>query len=52
VNGARIAEEVRRMTAPGTYEMTVQELHVVRGKLGAPGASARAAAEIHKMVGG
>lgn len=52
VNGERIAAEVRRMTAPGNYERIVQELHVVRGKLGAPGAGARAAAEIHEMVAG
>jgi lipid-A-disaccharide synthase len=52
VNGERIATEVRRMVAPGRYEQVCAELARIREKLGAPGASARAAMEIHKMVRG
>ena len=50
VNGPRIADEVRRMTAPGTYERITAELARVREALGGTGASSRAAAEIHEMV--
>lgn len=52
VNGARIAAEVRKLVAPGTYERIRVELAAIREKLGAPGASRRAAEEIHKMVAG
>jgi len=52
VNGARIAEEVRKLVAPGHYEWVRNELEIIRGKLGTPGASRRAAEEIHKMVAG
>lgn len=50
VNGPRIAEEVRSMIAPQNYERLTAELRAVREALGAPGASSRAAAEIHEMV--
>lgn len=52
VNGPRIAEEVRKLVAPGRYEWVRKELEIIRGKLGTPGASRRAAEEIHKMVAG
>ena len=52
VNGERIAHEVRTIVAPGHYEQVIAELEEVRAKLGGPGASARAAEEIHKMVRG
>jgi lipid-A-disaccharide synthase len=52
VNGARIAQEVRRMTEPATAARLAEELAAVRAKLGEPGAAARVAAEIHKMVAG
>ncbi len=52
VNGARIAEEVRKLVAPGRYEWVRKELEIIRGKLGTPGASRRVAEEIHKMVAG
>lgn len=52
VNGARIAAEVRRLTAPEQYERLTRELEIIRGKLGTPGAARRAAEEIHKMVAG
>lgn len=52
VNGERIAEEVRKLVAPGRREEIRSDLAAVRGKLGGPGASGRAAAEIHKMVRG
>jgi len=52
VNGERIAAEVRRIVAPENYERIRTELARVREKLGEPGASARVAAEIHKMVAG
>ncbi len=51
VNGARIADEVRKLVAPGHFEKTREELALVRSKLGTPGASKRAAAEIATMVG-
>jgi lipid-A-disaccharide synthase len=50
VNGERIAAEVRRMIEPATYERITRELARVRELLGDPGASVRAAAEIHEMV--
>jgi lipid-A-disaccharide synthase len=50
VNGERIANEVRKLVAPGDYEKTCEELAIVRSKLGTPGASERAAAEIVKLV--
>jgi lipid-A-disaccharide synthase len=52
VNGPRIAAEVRRLVEPARYEWMRRELEIIRGKLGAPGASRRAAEEIHKMVAG
>jgi lipid-A-disaccharide synthase len=52
VNGPRIAEEVRRLVAPERYARVCNELEIVRGKLGGPGASRRAAEEIHKMGAG
>lgn len=52
VNGERIASEVRKIVAPGHYEQVCAELARIRERLGGPGASARAAKEIHKMVGG
>lgn len=52
VNGRRIAEEVRKLVAPGHHEWVRNELEIIRGKLGTPGASRRAAEEIHKMVAG
>ncbi|HVE72444.1 MAG TPA: lipid-A-disaccharide synthase [Thermoanaerobaculia bacterium] len=52
VNGARIADEVRRMTEPATYARLTEELAQVRAKLGEPGAARRVAEEIHKMVAG
>jgi lipid-A-disaccharide synthase len=52
VNGARIASEVRRIMEPATYARVTGELAEIRGKLGLPGASRRAAEEIHKMVTG
>ena len=52
VNGARIAEEVRKLVAPERYAWVRNELEIIRGKLGTPGASRRAAEEIHKMVAG
>jgi lipid-A-disaccharide synthase len=51
VNGVRIAEEVRKLVAPEHYAGTCAELATVRGKLGTPGASKRAAQEIATMVG-
>jgi lipid-A-disaccharide synthase len=51
VNGARIAEEVRKLVAPEHYAATCAELAIVRSKLGTPGASRRAAQEIATMVG-
>jgi lipid-A-disaccharide synthase len=52
VNGRRIAEEVRRLVAPERNEEVRADLAAVRETLGGPGASGRAAAEIHKMVRG
>jgi lipid-A-disaccharide synthase len=52
VNGARIAAEVRKLAEPPHHEWVRRELGIVRGKLGTPGASRRAAEEIHKMVTG
>ena len=50
VNGKRIARVVREMTAPGEYDRVKRELAAVRAKLGAPGASRRAAEEIMRFV--
>ena len=52
VNGKRIAEEVRKLMEPQHNEWVRNELEIIRGKLGTPGASRRAAEEIHKMVAG
>lgn len=52
VNGPRIAAEVRRLVEPERYAWVCNELESIRGKLGTPGASRRAAEEIHKMVAG
>ena len=52
VNGARIAQEVRRMMEPETNARLGRELAEIRARLGEPGASRRAAEEIHKMVTG
>ena len=52
VNGARIADEVRRMVEPENFTRLAGELAAIRGKLGEPGASRRAAEEILKMVAG
>lgn len=52
VNGPRIASEVRKLVAPGHYEQVCAALADVRAKLGEPGAAARVAAEVHKMVRG
>ncbi|HEX2832116.1 MAG TPA: lipid-A-disaccharide synthase [Thermoanaerobaculia bacterium] len=51
VNGERIAAEVRKLVAPEQYAKITEELAGVRAKLGTPGASERAAAEIITMVG-
>lgn len=50
VNGPRIAAEVRKLVAPGTYEETCAALAEVRAKLGEPGTAARVAQEIITMV--
>lgn len=50
VNGPRIAAEVRKLVAPGTYEETCAGLAEVRAKLGEPGTAARVAQEIITMV--
>lgn len=52
VNGARIAEEVRRLVAPGKYEEVTADLAAIRTRLGEPGTARRVAEEIHKMVAG
>lgn len=52
VNGARIAQEVRALVAPGHYESVCADLREVRSKLGEPGTAQRVAEEIHKMVCG
>ncbi len=52
VNGKRIAEEVRKLVEPAHNAWVRNELEIIRGKLGTPGASQRAAEEIHKMVAG
>ena len=52
VNGPRIASEVRKLVAPERYAWVTRELEIIRGRLGTPGASRRAAQEIHKMVAG
>ena len=50
VNGPRIAAEVRKMVAPGTYEQIRAALAEVRARLGEPGTAARVAQEIITMV--
>jgi lipid-A-disaccharide synthase len=50
VNGPRIAAEVRKLVAPGTYEDVCAALADVRAKLGQPGTAARVAQEIITMV--
>jgi lipid-A-disaccharide synthase len=50
VNGPRIAAEVRKLVAPGTYEEVTAALADVRAQLGEPGAAARVAREIITMV--
>lgn len=50
VNGARIAEEVRRLTEPARYEEVKQGLQKVRAKLGEPGAAERAAAAVFQVM--
>jgi lipid-A-disaccharide synthase len=52
VNGERIAAEVRKLVEPSRHAWVRRELEIIRGKLGTPGASRRAAEEIHKMVAG
>ena len=52
VNGPRIAAEVRKLVEVRHNEWVRRELESIRGKLGTPGASRRAAEEIHKMVAG
>jgi lipid-A-disaccharide synthase len=52
VNGERIAAEVRKLVEPEHHAWVRRELEIIRGKLGTPGASRRAAEEIHKMVAG
>jgi lipid-A-disaccharide synthase len=52
VNGARMAEEMRRLLEPSVHADVRAALAEVRAKLGEPGASGRVAAEIHKMVAG
>lgn len=51
VNGERIADEVRRLVVPERYAEVCAALAEVRGKLGQPGASVRAAEEIRRLVG-
>jgi lipid-A-disaccharide synthase len=50
VNGERIAQAVRAMIAPAEYDRVRRELAEVREKLGAPGASRRAAEVIMRTV--
>ena len=50
VNGQRIALEVRALIVPDAYARVKRDLRMVREKLGAPGASRRAAEEIMKLV--
>ena len=50
VNGRRIAQTVRALTEPGEYDRLRRELAAVREKLGAPGASRRAAEVIMRVV--
>jgi lipid-A-disaccharide synthase len=52
VHGPRIAEEVRKLVAPGKYEEVTADLAAIREKLGEPGTARRVAEEIHKMVAG
>jgi len=50
VNGGRIAAEVRALVA--SRDDVRRELATIRGRLGEPGASRRAALEIHRMLAG
>lgn len=50
VNGPRIADEVRKLVEPTRYEWLRRELEIIRGKLGTPGASRRAAEEIIRLM--
>jgi lipid-A-disaccharide synthase len=52
VTGERIVDEVRKLLEPSRYAAVKQSLEVVRTRLGGPGASRRAAAEIDKLLGG
>lgn len=52
VNGEHIAKVVRAMLAPDAYRHTLDGLARVRAKLGAPGASRRAAEEVFRMLRG
>lgn len=52
VNGTRLAAEVRKLIEPAHHAWVRGELQAIREKLGTPGASRRAAEEIHKMVTG
>jgi lipid-A-disaccharide synthase len=51
VNGARIADEVRKLVEPARYAEVRKELAAVRAQLGEAGASRRVALEITKLVG-
>jgi lipid-A-disaccharide synthase len=50
VNGPRIAGEVRKLVEPERYAWARRELEIVRGRLGTPGASRRAAEEIIRLM--
>jgi lipid-A-disaccharide synthase len=50
VNGERIAAETRKLLEPANYARAIEELAVVRSKLGDAGAARRAAEEIMKVV--
>lgn len=50
VNGERIADEVRKLVAPGHYEQVCEELARVRARLGEPGAARRVAEEINRLA--
>lgn len=50
VNGERIAAEVRKLVAPENVQRVRAELDAIRGRLGTPGASERAAEEIIRLA--